>query len=221
MTNSLRSAVALSLLTWIGTVQAAGADPDSAFSQHGPGTACLGGVGGVYLLAEPGELTIDVFKRDRNRRGSTTELRAILAGPDRRVIAESIIPDDGQPRGSGLGPVRQTRLVTHVQRKGVYALNISVSQDRYGEEMLWGFAGLSDIAAAHGQFERSAILWGAAHAVADLTHRPITGIDGGSLATRIADVLAELGQSAFAALVAKGRALTLDRAVEYALSEDS
>jgi hypothetical protein len=100
----------------------------------------LGGLGGVYLLASPGELVVDVFKRDRNRRNRRTELRAILVGPDRRVIQESIIPDDGQPQGSGLGPVQQTRLTAQVKREGVYALNVTVSQDRYGEEILWGFA---------------------------------------------------------------------------------
>ena len=113
---------------------------NTELAKYGPGEACLGGVGGVYLLAEPGELTIQVFKRDRNRRGSTAELRAILAGPDRRVILEATIPDDGQARGSGWGPVQQTRLATRVERKGVYVLNVTVSQDRYGDEAVWGFA---------------------------------------------------------------------------------
>lgn len=107
---------------------------------HGPAEPCLGGVGGVYLLAEPGELKIEVYKRDRNRRGTPAELRAILAGPDRRGIDEMTIPDDGQARGSGWRSVQQARLATRVQRKGVYVLNITVSQDRYGEEMVWGFA---------------------------------------------------------------------------------
>lgn len=107
---------------------------------HGPGEPCLGGVGGVYLLAQPGELSIEVYKRDRNRRGTPAALRAILAGPDRRVIEEQALPDDGQTRGSGWGPVQTTRLTAQVQRAGVYALNITVAQDRYGEEMVWGFA---------------------------------------------------------------------------------
>lgn len=132
------SVFGLLLYTAIGTGRTWGADAGAAM--HGTGEACLGGLGGVYLLAEPGELTIDVFKRDRNRRGSTAELRAILAGPDRHVIQEATIPDDGQARGSGLGPVQQTRLATRVERKGVYVLNVTVSQDRYGEESLWGFA---------------------------------------------------------------------------------
>jgi hypothetical protein len=102
-------------------------------------TSFIGGVGGVYFLAEPGELIIEVEKRDLNRRSTTTELRAILAGPDRRVLQEAVITDDGLPKGSKLGPVKQCRLTTKVDRPGVYALNITVSQDRYGTEMIWGF----------------------------------------------------------------------------------
>lgn len=99
----------------------------------------FGGCGGVYLLAEPGELMVEVEKRDRNVRGSRTELRAILAGPDRQVVQEATIPDDGQARGSGLGPPQRARLATRVERKGVYALNVTVSNDRYGTEIGWGF----------------------------------------------------------------------------------
>lgn len=102
-------------------------------------TLFVGGCGGVYFLAEPGELVVEVEKRDRNIRSIRTELRAILAGPDRRVLQEAVIPDDGKPRGSGLGPVQRCRLSTRLQRKGVYVLNITVSNDRYGENMVWGF----------------------------------------------------------------------------------
>ena len=58
----------------------------SGRNEETPITLGLGGCGGVYLLAEPGELTVDVEKRDRNRRGRRTELRAILVGPDRKVL---------------------------------------------------------------------------------------------------------------------------------------
>lgn len=98
----------------------------------------IGGVGGVYFLAEPGELVVTVEKRDRNRRGRQTELRAILVGPDREVLEDVTIPDDGQAPGK-LGPPKRVRLATKVPRKGVYALNITVSQDRYGDEIIWGF----------------------------------------------------------------------------------
>ena len=100
----------------------------------------LGGVGGVYLLATPGELVIEVEKRDRNERDRHTELRAVLVGPDRGVVQEVTIPDDGRPVGSGLGPPQRVRLTTHVERGGIYALNVTVSQDRYGEDALWGFS---------------------------------------------------------------------------------
>lgn len=99
----------------------------------------LGGAGGVYLLAAPGELTVDVEKRDLNRRGTPAVLRAILLGPDRQVLDQATIPDDGKPRGSGRGPVQRVRLSTTVQHPGVFGVNITVSQDRYGEEAVWGF----------------------------------------------------------------------------------
>lgn len=111
-----------------------GATKDEAVMELG-----IGGVGGVYFLAEPGELIVDLQKRDRNRRGRPAELRAILVGPDRRVIEEVRIPDDGLSRGSGLGPIQQVRLRAQVDRKGVYGLNVTVSQDRYGDEIVWGF----------------------------------------------------------------------------------
>lgn len=140
MPRNLVRSIAFCVALAVAWPMAFASDASSQPAMHGPAEPCLGGVGGVYLLAEPGELTIEVFKRDRNRRGSPAVLRAILVGPDRRVIQVATIPDDGQARGSGWGPVQQTRLSTQVDRPGVYALNITVSQDRYGDEMVWGFA---------------------------------------------------------------------------------
>ena len=102
-------------------------------------TVRMGGAGGVYFLAQPGELTVEVEKQDLNHGGRHTELRALLVGPDRAVLAEATIPDDGQAAGSGPGPVQRVRLATPVERTGIYALNITVSQDRYGDHYLWGF----------------------------------------------------------------------------------
>ncbi|NUQ62802.1 MAG: BNR-4 repeat-containing protein [Pirellulales bacterium] len=99
----------------------------------------IGGVGGVYFLAGPGELTVDLEKRDRNRANIRTELRAILAGPDRRILQETVIPDDGLTTRGQPGPIQRARLAAKVPRKGVYALNVTVSQDRYGDHILWGF----------------------------------------------------------------------------------
>ena len=99
----------------------------------------IGGTGGAYFLAEPGELVIELEKRDLNRSGRTADLRAVLVGPDRHVLQDVTIPDDGQARGSGLGPIQTARLTTQVKHKGVFGLNITVSNDRYGTEMVWGF----------------------------------------------------------------------------------
>ncbi|MDD4267498.1 MAG: hypothetical protein GXY25_14835 [Pirellulaceae bacterium] len=111
----------------------------SAQEEAGRAPFLIGGTGGAYFLAEPGELVIVVEKRDRNRSGRTADLRAILVGPDRRVIQDVTIPDDQRARGSGLGPVQTARLSTRVERRGVYGLNITVSNDRYGDEIAWGF----------------------------------------------------------------------------------
>ena len=99
----------------------------------------IGGTGGVYFLVSPGEFVVEVEKRDLHVHDLRTELRALLVGPDRRLIQEVTIPDDGLPVGSGMGPPQKVRLSAQVERKGIYVLNITVSQDRYGEEIVWGF----------------------------------------------------------------------------------
>ena len=100
----------------------------------------FGGMGGIYLLAEPrAELWIEIEKIDLNRTGGKTHLRAILFSPDRRVIDEKWLADDGQDKGSGPGPVQRLRFSTQVPRKGVYGVNITVTTDRYGDNVAWGF----------------------------------------------------------------------------------
>ncbi len=99
----------------------------------------LGGCGGVYFYAQPGELWVEVQKQDLNVRGSKTHLRALLFAPDRSVVDEAWLADDGRATGSGPGPVQRAMLRTSVERPGVYGLNITVTQDRYGQNMSWGF----------------------------------------------------------------------------------
>ncbi len=99
----------------------------------------LGGCGGVYFYASPGELWVEVQKQDLNIRGSKTHLRALLFSPDRKVVDEEWLSDDGQATESGPGAVQRAMLRTYVERPGVYGLNITVTQDRYGENMSWGF----------------------------------------------------------------------------------
>ncbi|UCF16336.1 MAG: hypothetical protein JSW59_02540, partial [Phycisphaerales bacterium] len=99
----------------------------------------LGGCGGVYFYASPGKLWVEVQKQDLNIRGSRTHLRALLFAPDRKVVDEIWLGDDGRATGSGPGPVQRALLRTNVERPGVYGLNITVTQDRYGENVSWGF----------------------------------------------------------------------------------
>lgn len=98
----------------------------------------IGGTGGAYLLAAPGELEIEVFKRDLNLRRQGTELRAILAGPDRQVHAEVVIPSSEGSAGDPPGPVQRAVLRTQVAQAGIYALVITIRDDRYGLNMAWG-----------------------------------------------------------------------------------
>ena len=97
----------------------------------------IGGAGGAYFLATPGELVIDLQKRDRNVHNRRTDLRALLITPDRKVVREVTLPDTGH--GDSAGPLQRARLSTHVNHKGIYKLNVTISQDRYGEEIVWAF----------------------------------------------------------------------------------
>ncbi len=133
--NALHVLIACLLVVFyvIGAYGDATAQPSEAPVLH------FGGCGGVYLLAESGELWIEVEKYDLNVRGRKIFLRAILAGPDRAVLAEETLPEDGLGKGDGPGPVQQVRLSAQVPCRGVYVLNITVSEDRYGEDIAWGF----------------------------------------------------------------------------------
>ena len=102
-------------------------------------TMRLGGCGGVYFYASAGELWVEVEKQDLNIRRNKTHLHALLLAPDRSVVDEAWIADDRQPAPSAPGPVQRVLLRTKVERPGVYALNITVTEDRYGENISWGF----------------------------------------------------------------------------------
>ncbi|MFW6146448.1 MAG: BNR-4 repeat-containing protein [Planctomycetota bacterium] len=96
----------------------------------------MGGTGGAYLLATTGLLVVDVAKVDLNVDDRATEMRILLVGPDRQVLQEVRIPDDGLPAGEA-GPAQRVRLQTRVERPGVYAVNITVTNDPHGERVAW------------------------------------------------------------------------------------
>ena len=90
--------------------------------------------------------------------------------------------------------------------------------DRAG--MAWCLAGLAGVAAAGGQPERAAWLWGAAEAL-----RQTIGVRAApaSRTTRerlIARAREQLGEAAFNAAWAEGQKMTMEQAVAYALAAD-
>ena len=97
----------------------------------------ISGTGGAYLLAEQGELIIEIFKQDLNIRSSRNDLRAILAGPDRQVLQEIVIPHSGGSAGDGPGPVERAIIRAQADLPGIYALMITTSGDRHGLNTAW------------------------------------------------------------------------------------
>jgi len=91
----------------------------------------IGGVGGLYILAEPGELTVEIAKWDLGGR-TPANLKAILIGPDRQVL-DTIGIAEGAPDGA------YHALKTRVDQTGIYAVNVTITYDRYGEQVRWGF----------------------------------------------------------------------------------
>jgi predicted ATPase/DNA-binding CsgD family transcriptional regulator len=81
--------------------------------------------------------------------------------------------------------------------------------------------GLASVAASEGGMERAARLWGAAEAMIEHTkvmadvHAPIRSLNQGGIGA----ARATLGEAAFAAAWADGRAMTPEEAVAYALEE--
>ncbi len=105
----------------------------------GDWTPKFGGCGGVFFNAKKGPLVIEIAKQDLNNTGYHTGSRVILAGPDREVIADEMIPDDGLSAGAGVGPEQSIRLETYVDCPGTYVVMVTASFDRYGEDMVWRF----------------------------------------------------------------------------------
>ena len=118
---------------------AAAASGDAANSSQDTMPLRLGGAGGLYLFATPGELTVEIAKQDRNRRDIETHMRVIFFGPDREVLEDTYIPSDGLSGVDGPGPVQRVRFETRVEIPGIYGVAIATTNDRYGDHAFWGF----------------------------------------------------------------------------------
>jgi tetratricopeptide (TPR) repeat protein len=81
--------------------------------------------------------------------------------------------------------------------------------------------GLAALAAAQGAGERAARLWGAAEVVREATNLPIDAIDARAYERWVAAARTRFDANAFAAAWAAGRAMTVEQAIAYALSEET
>jgi hypothetical protein len=96
------------------------------------------------------------------------------------------------------------------------ALWRELGEHRYVAGCLEAFAG---VAGAEGCAERAARLFGAAERLREVTGAPLLPADRAERERSVAAVRTALGQEAFAAAWAEGRAMALERAIAYALAE--
>jgi tetratricopeptide (TPR) repeat protein len=120
-------------------------------------------------------------------------------------------------RGLGLALVR---LGEHAAARSAACESLRIWQQREDKgECVWCLECLAQVALAQGAPERMARLFGAAEALREALHYPLQPEDGASY-DRLDDARAALGEAAFAAAWAEGRALTLEAAVALALEEE-
>jgi predicted ATPase/class 3 adenylate cyclase len=81
--------------------------------------------------------------------------------------------------------------------------------------------GLHTVAAARGAYDRAARLFSAAHAARDSLGRRLSGRPQANKERFMTSLRAALGDTAFEAAWAEGRAMTLEHAIEYALADES
>lgn len=79
------------------------------------------------------------------------------------------------------------------------------------------FEGLAGVACAQGQQERAARLFGAVEVLREALHAPMPPAARPDYEGQVATVRAALGESAFAAAWAKGRAMPMEQAISEAL----
>jgi tetratricopeptide (TPR) repeat protein len=112
------------------------------------------------------------------------------------------------------------------QQEGDYAHSLFTQSLRIKRELgmrmdcAWGLEGLGGVAAARGQPDRAVRLFGAADAVREVMGHPANAPVRELYAPHQAAARAQLGEAAFAAAWAEGRAMALDEAVAYALAEE-
>jgi len=99
----------------------------------------IGGCGGVFFMAPAGPLEIEVAIRDLKTNGNPSAVRVILASPDRTVLADEWIKKDESNSNENTNQHQILKLETDASIPGLYAVMITASNDRYGENFTWKF----------------------------------------------------------------------------------
>jgi hypothetical protein len=90
--------------------------------------------------------------------------------------------------------------------------------DRRG--IAFSLEGLADVGLASGCAGRAACIWGAAERLREEISSPLAPFERGRYLTQLAAARGALGDADFATAWQKGRAVTLEQAINYAMSED-
>lgn len=100
-----------------------------------------------------------------------------------------------------------------------YLEALAIWRDLPNPELPWFLDALAGLAAAQGQAGRAARLYGAAAALHDALGWPLPPEERADHDRTVAAARAALGDEAFAAAWAEGRAMTRKQAFDYALGE--
>ncbi len=95
-------------------------------------TPKFGGCGGVFINAKKGPLVFEIEKENLRPGSGTRLLRATFVGPDRKLL-QDIQTSETEDNGNFL------RFETHVAEPGIYAVMVTISNDRYGDHTAWKF----------------------------------------------------------------------------------
>jgi hypothetical protein len=120
------------------------------------------------------------------------------------------------------GLARVLRLTGQQERAlKLYAESLVLSRDFGIKLAIQGcFYGMASVSASLGQSERAARLFAAAEVVREGIAYALPGPDRNEFQDTIGAIRAKIGDTAFTAASAEGRAMTLEQAIEYALAAD-
>lgn len=93
--------------------------------------------GGAYLMADPGELIIELEVRVDRLRPEGGKIRVIFLSPDRKVLRDELIPLEIHTSGDTRYGQFRTELRTHVSHAGIYAFTLINPSDRHGIRTSW------------------------------------------------------------------------------------